>query len=626
MFAILLWIAGGLAILASRLGKDVSMANLGYAIIGVIFINAFFTFLQEYRAEKASEALKKLMPYQANVIRAGRETRIPAKQIVPGDVIIVKGGDRVPADARIIKAVDLAVDNSLLTGESEPQTRKDIPEKGDGEPANLLYAGTTVVKGNGISVVYATGMATEFGKIAHLTQEIAEAPTPLQRELAYVTRIITVIATVICTDKTGTITENKMTLEYIYTLYESRKIAKAKPSELLLAAILCNNAKIENNKIIGEPTEAALLQGASIIMGDVGSEWERVDEIAFTAERKMMSTVNKKENMFVLYSKGASVVILSKCTHIATEKGIKNLLAEDINQIETQASDYASRGMRIIAFAQRTIQKEYKRETLEENMIFLELSALRDPPRKEVPLAIEKCKKAGIKIVIVTGDDPLTAKAISNEVGITKEPVIITGSNLDKMDKKELEQVLQGEAIFARATPAHKLRIVRTLKDRGEMVAVTGDGINDAPALKEGDIGIAMGKTGTDIARESADMILIDDNFATIVSAIEEGRAVFHNIQLFITYTFSSNIPEIVPYLLFVLLRIPLPLTVMQILAVDLGTDMAPAIALGTEKPDTDVMARPPRRRGERILTWSILLRSYLFLGPIEAIAAITMC
>ncbi len=695
LFAILLWIAGGLAILASRLGKDVSMANLGYAIIGVIFINAFFTFLQEYRAEKASEALKKLMPYQANVIREGRETRIPAKQIVPGDVIIVKGGDRVPADARIIKAVDLAVDNSLLTGESEPQTRKDIPEKGDGEPANLLYAGTTVLKGNGISVVYATGMATEFGKIAHLTQEIAEAPTPLQRELAYVTRIITVIAiglgfvffiageligisswdnflfaigiivanvpegllptvtlslslasqrmakkgalikklssvetlgsaTVICTDKTGTITENKMTLEYIYTLYESRKIAQANPSELLLAAILCNNAKIENNKIIGEPTEAALLQGASIIMGDVGNEWERVDEIAFTAERKMMSTVNKKQNKFVLYSKGASVVILSKCTHIATEKGIKNLLAEDINQIEVQASDYASRGMRIIAFAQGTIEKEYKRETLEENMIFLGLSALRDPPRKQVPLAIEKCKKAGIKIVIITGDDPLTAKAISNEVGITKEPVIITGSDLDKMDKKELEQVLQGEAIFARATPAHKLRIVRTLKDRGEMVAVTGDGINDAPALKEGDIGIAMGKTGTDIARESADMILIDDNFATIVSAIEEGRAVFHNIQLFITYTFSSNIPEIVPYLLFVLLRIPLPLTVMQILAVDLGTDMAPAIALGTEKPDTDVMARPPRRRGERILTWSILLRSYLFLGPIEAIAAMS--
>jgi sodium/potassium-transporting ATPase subunit alpha len=367
LFAILLWIAGGLAILASRFGNDASMANIGYAIIGVIFINSFFTFLQEYRAEKASEALKKLMPYQANVIREGRETRIPAKQIVPGDVIIVREGDRVPADARIIKAVDFAVDNSLLTGESEPQIRKDVPEKGDVESANLLYAGTTVVKGNGVSVVYATGMATEFGKIAHLTQEIAETPTPLKRELAFVTRIITFIAiglgfvffiageligistwdnflfaigiivanvpegllptvtlslslasqrmakkgalikklssvetlgsaTVICTDKTGTITENKMTLEYIYTLYESRKITQAKPSELLLGAILCNNAKIENKKIIGEPTEAALLQGASIIMGDVGGEWERMDEIAFTPERKMMSTVNKKEN------------------------------------------------------------------------------------------------------------------------------------------------------------------------------------------------------------------------------------------------------------------------------------------------------------------------------------------
>jgi sodium/potassium-transporting ATPase subunit alpha len=694
-FAILLWIAGGLAILASRLGEDASMANLGYAIITVIFINAFFTFFQEYRAEKASEALKKLMPYQANVIREGREIQIPAKQIVPGDIIIIRGGDRVPADARIIKAVDLAVDNSTLTGESEPQMRKDAPEEGDIEPANLLYAGSTVVKGNGIAVVFATGMATEFGKIAHLTQEIGEAPTPLQRELTFVIRIITVIAiglgfvfffageligistwdnfifaigiivanvpegllptvtlslslasqrmvkknalikrlssvetlgsaTVICTDKTGTITENRMTLDYIYLPYKSTKISQARPCELLLAAMLCNNAKIEDEKVTGEPTEVALLKGASTIMGEVRSEWERVDEIAFTSERKMMSTVNRKENRLVLYSKGAAMVILSKCTHIAAEKGIRNLTDADKKQIEAQVSEYAGRGMRVMALARKHLEREYKREALEENMVFLGLAALRDPPRKEVPLAVEKCKKAGIKIIIITGDHPITAKAIANEVGITKEPLIITGSELDTMDKRELEQVLQGEVIFARAAPAHKLRIVRTLKDTGEIVAVTGDGVNDAPALKEADIGVAMGKTGTDVARESADMILIDDNFVTIVSAIEEGRAVFDNIRRFITYIFSSNIPEIVPYLLFVLLRIPLPLTVMQILVVDLGTDMAPAIALGTENPEPDVMDRPPRRLGERILTWPILLRSYFFLGPIEAAAALS--
>jgi sodium/potassium-transporting ATPase subunit alpha len=694
-FALLLWVAGGLAILASRLGEDVSMANVGYAIIAVIIINASFTFLQEYRAEKASQALRKLMPYQTTVIREGREIQIPAEQIVPGDIIIVREGDRVPADARIIKATDLAVDNSSLTGESEPQLRTDAPGEGDMEPANLLYAGSTAVRGNGIAVVFATGMATEFGKVAHLTQEVGEAPTPLQRELAFVIRIISLIAiglgfvfffvgeligistwdnflfaigiivanvpegllptvtlslslgsqrmarrdalikrlssvetlgsaTVICTDKTGTITKNKMTLEYLYTPYKSIQLAQAKSSELLLAAILCNNAKREDGKIIGEPTEAALLEGASNVMGDARSEWERVDELAFTSERKMMSTVNQKENKFVLYSKGAPVTILLKCTSIVGEEDLQTLTDEDKQRIEAQVSDYAGKGMRVMAFAKKQLESGYKREALEEEMVFLGLVALWDPPRREVPPAVEKCKKAGIRIIIITGDNPLTAKAIASEVGIAQEPVLVTGSEIDEMSREELEEVLKGEVIFARATPTHKLRIVRTLKDLGEIVAVTGDGVNDAPALREADIGVAMGETGTDVAKESADMLLIDDNFATLVSAIEEGRAVFDNIRRFITYIFSHLVPEIVPYLLFVLLRIPLPLTVIQILTIDLGTDMAPSIALGSEKPEPDVMNRPPRRRGERILTVPILLRSYLFLGLIEAIAAMT--
>lgn len=695
LFAVLLWIAGGLALLASWLGNDTSMRNLAYALFAVIFINALFTFFQEYRAEKASEALKKLMPYQASVIRGEKEIMIPAKQIVPGDVIIVRDGDRVPADARIIKAVDFAMDNSPLTGESEPQMRKDEPESGDVEPANLIYSGTTVVKGYGIAVVFATGMATEFGKIAHLTQEIEEVPTPLQRELTFVTRVITIIsvglgfiffaigesigislqdnflyaigiivanvpegllptvtlslslasqrmakrnalikklasvetlgnANVICTDKTGTITENRMTLKYIYMPYESREITKTKPGELLLAAILCNNARIEGEKVIGEPTEAALLQGASSVMGEVRSEWERVDEIAFTSERKMMCTVNRKENRLVLYSKGAPETILAKCTHIATGEGIRKLTDADKERIEVQVSDYAGRGMRLIAFAKKDIEGGYKREKLEEGLVFLGIGGLRDPPRKEVPLAVEKCKKAGIKIIIITGDESLTAKAIANEVGIAKEPIIITGRELDRMSKSELEKALQGEVLFTRAAPANKLRIVRTLKDMGRVVAVTGDGVNDAPALKEADIGVAMGKTGTDVARESADMILLDDNFATIVSAVEEGRAMFDNIRRFITYIFSHLVPEMVPYLLFVLLRIPLALKVLQILIIDLGTDMAPSIALGAEKPEPDVMSRPPRKRGERLLTLPVLLRSYLFLGVIEAVAAMS--
>jgi sodium/potassium-transporting ATPase subunit alpha len=694
-FAILLWIAGGLSILASILTNDESIANLGFAIIGVIFINAFFAFLQEYRAEKAFDALEKMIPHDTSVIRDGKEIQLSAKQIVPGDIITLKEGMNVPADARIIEAVDLAVDNSALTGESEPQPRKDAPEEGDVEPANIVYSGTTVTKGHGIAAIFATGAATEFGKIAHLTQEVGEAPTPLQRELTYVIRVISIIsvilgvgffiighfigitffnsfifaigiiianvpegllptvtlslslasqrmakknalikrlssvetlgsATVICTDKTGTITLNRMSLEHVYIPHENLRTMQVKPGELLLAAILCNNAKISGKEVTGDPTEVALLRGADGIMGDVRTQWERIDEIAFSPERKMMSTVNRKENMLIMYAKGAPEVILARCTQIASEKEARSLGEEDRRRIESQISDYAGKGMRVMAFAERRLETEYKKDTLEEDLIFLGLGALRDPPRPEVPLAVEKCKKAGLKIIIITGDNPLTAKAIASDVGISADPAVITGSELDKMKRKELEKVLQGDVIFARSAPAHKLRIVRALKDMGEIVAVTGDGVNDAPALKEADIGVAMGKTGTDVARESADMILIDDNFATIVSAIEEGRAVFDNIRRFITYIFSHLVPEMVPYLLFVVLRIPLPLTVIQILSIDLGTDMAPALALGAEKPEPDVMARPPRARGERILTWPILFRSYFFLGLIEAIAAMS--
>jgi sodium/potassium-transporting ATPase subunit alpha len=694
-FAILLWIAALLAILASTLSGDASMRKLGYAIIAVIVINAIFTFWQEYRAEKASDALKKIMPRLAKVIRENRQVQIPAKKIVPGDIIVFREGDRISADARIIKAFDLEVDNSHLTGESEPQIRKDIPETVGGEPANLIYSGSIVIRGNGIAVVFATGMVTEFGKIAHLTQEVGEAPTPLQRELRFVIRIITIIsvglgigfftagqligrsfwenflfaigiivanvpegllptvtlslsiasqrmakknalvkrlssvetlgsATVICTDKTGTVTQNRMSLEDIYIPPGNLKIKEAKPDELFLAAILCNNAKISGNEVIGEPTETALLIGATRIMGNAQNEWVRMDEIVFTSERKMMSTVNRKEDTPVLFSKGAPEVILAKCTRIIKDGIVTALTSYDKQGIEAQVSKYAGKGMRVLAFAEKPLGSIYSRDTLENELVFLGLGALRDPPRKEVPDAVRKCKNAGIKIIIITGDNPITARAIASEIGVSEDPVIVTGAELELMGKVKLKEVLKKDILFARVSPAHKLLIVRTLKEMGEIVAVTGDGVNDAPALREADIGVAMGKMGTDVARESADMILMDDNFATIVSAIEEGRTVFDNIRRFITYIFTSNIPEIVPYLLYILLRIPLPLTVLQILTVDLGTDMAPAIALGTEKPEPDVMTRPPRSKSERILTWHMLLRSYFFLGIIEAIAAMS--
>ncbi len=692
-FAILLWFAAGLAWYVRWSANDPSMANITYAIIGVIFFNAFFAFLQEYRAEKAFEALEKMIPHDAFVIRDGEETKISAKFIVVGDLIVLKEGMNVPADARLIKSVDLAVDNSALTGESEPKPRKEEPEEEGEDHANIVYSGTTVTRGHGTGVVFATGASTEFGKIAHLSQEVGEAPTPLQREITYVIRINTIIsiifgvtfffagraigidtnhsfifaigiiaanipegllptvtlslsmgtqrmakknaiikrlssietlgsATVICTDKTGTITLNKMSLEHVYIANKSIDAKKAKPGEMALAAILCNNAKIDKEKVTGDPTETALMRWGKKIMGDESEGWERIDEIAFSSERKMMSTVNKKKDITMLYTKGAPEVVLEKCKQIAQEKDVVALNDKDKKKIEDKISDYAGKGMRVMAFAEKKLKGKYSKENLEEDLVFLGLGALRDPPRPDVPDAVKECKRAGLKIIIITGDNPLTAKAIASDVGISDNPQVITGKELEKMKKKELEKVLEKEVIFARSSPEHKLKIVQALKDMGETVAVTGDGVNDAPALKEADIGVAMGKGGTDVARESADMILIDDNFATIVSAIKEGRAVFDNIRRFITYIFSHLLPEMLPFILFVLFKIPLPLTVIQLLSIDLGTDMGPAIALGAEKPEPDVMDRKPRPRGERILTVPMLLKSYMFLGLFEAFAS----
>jgi sodium/potassium-transporting ATPase subunit alpha len=694
--AVLLWIGACLAFLSEYLHPGEGMLTLGFAIIGVICINAVFTFVQEYKAEKAVEALKLLLPFHVKVIREGKEKEILAREIVPGDLIILSEGDKVPADLRLIDTAYLMVNNAPLTGESEPVPLNHNPC--DGEPIqsrNISFAGTTIVSGSGKGVVFATGMRTEFGRIAHLTGTVTSGLSPLQKEIIKITRVIAAIATimgviffaaghfigrtfwenflfavgiivanvpegllptvtlslamgsqrmakrkaliktltsvetlgsvsVICTDKTGTLTQNKMAVKRLVSLGEAVKIEN-QPS-LFAVALLCNNTKEIEGDLKGDPTEVALYRAAIDSIGHLESK--RIKAFPFDSDRKRMSTINSlKGNNYVL-TKGAPENIFTISTRCFIDSEIVSF---DEPLREKAVSLYHSmmeEGLRVLAFSYREIksgEESISMEDAEKDMVFLGLIGLEDPPRPEVPEAIKKCREAGIRIIMITGDGSKTALAIAREIGLVKAtPTIVEGNEFLKMSDDELRGILsKEEIIFSRMTPKFKLRVVNILKEEGERVAVTGDGVNDAPALKRADIGIAMGIAGTDVAKEASDMILLDDNFATIVNAIEEGRAVYENIRKFISYIFSSNIPEIVPYLAYVLLRIPLPLTIMQILAVDLGTDMLPALALGAEKPSSAVMKIPPRSPKERLLNFSLLTRAYMFLGPMEAAAGL---
>ncbi|MEK7267211.1 MAG: cation-transporting P-type ATPase, partial [Nitrospirota bacterium] len=696
--AILLWVAAFMSFLSEYFHPGEGMLTLGIAIIAVIFINAVFTFIQEYRAEKALEELKKLLPFYVKVLRDGKEKEIYARDIVHGDVILLSEGDKVPADARLIETSGLRVNNAPLTGESEPMLRRHEAYEGEFiESHNIVFAGTAVVSGSGRAVSFATGMQTEFGRIAHLTGAVEAGLSPLQKEIVKATRVIAVIAavvgvlffllgfligrsfwnnflfaigitvalipegllptvtlalamgsqrmakrkalirtltsvetlgsvTVICTDKTGTLTQNKMTATKVWTIDGEEKTRES----LLETAYLCNNARLIEGQYRGDPTEAALLKVARETIGDF--KGERIAEIPFDSERKMMTTLNIVEGRMFAFSKGAMEGLLPLCTD-SMINGDKALLDETIrSRINDEYHSMMDKGLRVLAFAYKEIDDSYKLKVkseklenpeLESDMVFAGLVGLEDPPRPEVPDAIRKCHEAGIKVIMITGDASRTAVAIAKEIGLVKgNPVVIEGNEFIRMSDKELRGKLsEREVIFARMTPKHKMRVVSVLQEEGEVVAVTGDGVNDAPALKKADIGIAMGISGTDVAKEASDMVLLDDNFATIVNAVEEGRTVYENIKKFITYIFASNIPEAVPYLAYILLKIPLPLTIIQILAVDLGTDMLPALALGAEKPMPGIMKQPPRKLQERLLNLSLISRAYLFLGPIEAAA-----
>ena len=709
-FAIILWIAAGLAFFAEWREPGQGMATLGFAIVGVILINGVFSFWQAYRAGRPLAALKKLLPNATKVVRSDAVRQIPAAELVPGDVILLEAGDILPADCRLVEAFSVRVNNATVTGESLPASR-DAEACDEPEPMhsrNTLLAGTSLVSGEAKALVFATGSHSAFGKIAQLTQATGDTTSPLQMEIARVSRIVAGLAlslgvifffighaiglpfwatfifaigiivanvpegllptvtlalamgsqrmakrnalirhlpavealgctTVICTDKTGTLTLNCMSAR---RLFIAGRMVEAIPDQLAAllephrrffeVAACCHDLKDARAAggagWLGDPMEVALVQLAGEAMPELPRS-PRTSEIPFDSERKRLSTVHTTPEGPMLYCKGAPEVVLPRCTHVAMDGGIVALSDELTGTFRAAAEAMAEKGLRVLAFAWRELPANFELPNAEEEMTLAGLIGLEDPPRPEVADALQKCRDAGIKVIMVTGDHPHTGTAIAREIGLVRSdaPVVITGEQLRHLSDIQLQLALDApEIIFARVLAEQKMRIVGALQKKGEIVAVTGDGVNDAPALRKADVGIAMGRSGTDVAREAADMVLLDDNFASIVAAIEEGRAVFANIRNFLTYILTSNVPELIPYLAFVVFRLPLPLTVIQILAVDLGTDMLPALGLGAENPAPDIMKAPPRSRADRLLNWPLLARAYLFLGVLQALAAMS--
>ena len=740
LMAILLWVGGIIAFVAQ-------MPELAIAIWLVNVINGVFSFWQEYRAGKATEALKKMLPSYARVIRDKQEQQILSEDLVPGDIMLVEEGDKISADARVLKSSDFQVNQSTLTGESNPvrKTHDSVLKEGlsRSEVPNLIFTGTSVASGTARAVVISIGMDTEFGKIANLTQTLVEEQSPLEKELDILTKQVSIMAisigavffiaatlfvkepmaqafifslgmivafipegllptvtlslamavqrmakehalvkrlsavetlgctTVICSDKTGTLTQNEMTVNNLWLPGEELKVTGlgyapvgkviSKDKEisaadhedlrlLLTAASLCSNARVlppddKNDKytVLGDPTEACLgvvARKAGIDVEKQSSLTPRLRELPFDSRRKRMSTIHQLDKPYegsqrIAYIKGSPKEVLELCTGIFINGKREDITDEQRAKAMDANDKYASNGLRVLAVAYRTLSKKdnlpaalsaYTPELIEQDLTFVGLVVMADPPRPEVAHAVEICHRANIRIIMITGDYGLTAESIAKRIGIVKgeHPRIISGVELEKMPDNELMEALKDEVIFARVAPEQKYRVVTNLQKMGHIVAVTGDGVNDSPALKKADIGVAMGISGTDVAKEAADMILTDDNFASIVRAIEEGRAVYSNIRKFILYILNSNMPEGAPSAAFLFSRggIPLPLTVMQILSIDLGTDMMPALGLGTELPEEGVMDRPPRSQKETLLNKSIFIKAFLWYGLLESIVA----
>lgn len=707
-FALILWLAAALAFLAEWSDPGQGMAKIGYAILGVIVVSGVFSFWQEHRVEQTLAALRELLPEQVGVLRDGKAMRLPAEQLVPGDIVFLEQGDNVPADCRLIGAFGVRVNNATVTGESLPKARKADPSETEeiirGE--NILLAGTSMVSGEAKAIVFATGMHTEFGKIAHLTQTGREAVSPLRQEVAHLSRLIGILAvvigiafflisrsigvpfwegfifaigiivamvpegllptltlalvlatqrmakrnvlirylpsvetlgstTVICTDKTGTLTQNRMTVKQVWLGHSLESPTGASIAgrsrdcrPFFLTAALCHDLREGEQHgrtiLLGDPMEVALVEAARRALPTL-PPCEKLDEIPFDADRMRLSTVYAMPDGPTLYCKGAPEAVLPLCDRILIDGEIRAFISELRARVREAQEAMAERGLRVIAMCYRALEPRWRETPLEERLILAGLVGLEDPPRPEVAEALRKCREAGVGVIMITGDHPHTARAIAREIGLVQsdQPVVVTGEKLRALTDSQLRLALDApEVIFARASADQKLRIVEALKRKGHVVAVTGDGVNDAPALKSAHIGIAMGIAGTDVAKESADMVLLDDNFASIVNAIEEGRAVFSNIRKFLTYILAHNVPELIPYLVFSLFKIPLALTPIQILSIDMGTDSLTALGLGVESPNPRVMQLPPRSPRDRLFDWPLALRAYLFLGMIEAAIA----
>ncbi len=701
-------------LIATALSAGLGHGTEAIAIFLIVLFSALTGYIQEHRAERALEALRRMAALHATVIRDGSEQEIPSREVVPGDVVLLAAGDKVPADGRLLEAVNLQVDEAALTGESHPVEKSTAALSNGtlavGDRVNMVYSGTVVTYGRGRAVVVGTGADTEFGRVAELLKTVESAKTPLQEKLNRVGSILAQAAlvlvallallgmlrgkpplemflfavamavavvpealpavvtialamgvqrmakrnalirrlpavetlgsaSVICTDKTGTLTKDEMTARSLYVddrlievsgvgyepvgnfLYEGKTIDPAADEvllRLLRAAVLSSNAHLVHHEddgrwsVKGDPTEGALVTMAAkagLHKAELEEQYPRVHEVPFTSERKRMTTLHRGPAGMVACAKGAPEVILSSCSFVATRKGAARLDRARRERILSQAAAMAHQAMRVLAVAWKP---DAGVETAEQEMTFLGLVGMIDPPRPEAKDALDRCRQAGIRVVMVTGDHPVTAQAVAKELGLTHSGVTVTGSQVDAMTDEELEQRVTEIDVYARVSPNHKLRVVTALQKRGHVVAVTGDGVNDAPALKKADIGVAMGITGTDVSKEAAAMTLTDDNFASIVAAIEEGRGIFDNIKKFLMYLLSSNVGEIGLMAGALLAGLPLPLTAVQILFVNLATDGFPALALAADPKAPDIMRRTPRRP-----------RAGIFIRPVVFLIAV---
>jgi len=727
--------------------RDAPWPYEAMAIFAVVLLNAVMGYVQQARAERAVAALRQMSAAHASVVRDGTRRRVPAAEVVPGDVILVEEGDTVPADGRLVQEAALQTAEAALTGESLPVDKDIRPIEGEvgvGDRYNTVFSGTAVTSGHGRAVVVATGMRTEMGRVAGMLKEAPAETTPLQRELARVGRLLAVIvlviaivmiatifltedvrgvgamfdvlilgvalavaavpeglpavvtavlslgvqrmarrnaivrhltavetlgsATVVASDKTGTLTKNEMTVRVVVTAsgrvsvegsgYEPRGAVhrdgggaidgplRAELVRTLAAADRANNSVLQERggrwTVQGDPTEGALIvaaRKAGLEDEALGARFVRVAEVPFSSERKLMSTLHRdveRGGVLRAFTKGAADVLLARCTHELVGEASRPLTDERRAQIAAVVDALAGEALRTLAVASRLVPKEEVGdgqevdERVEHDLVFLGLIGMIDPPRPEARDAVARATAAGIRPLMITGDHPRTAAVIAGELGITHDGRAVTGAELQRMPDGVLDATVRDVSVYARVNPEHKLRIVKALQRQGAIVAMTGDGVNDAPALKTADIGVAMGIAGTDVSREAADMVLADDNFASIVAAVEEGRGIFANIRKFLRYLLSSNLGEVMTMFFGVLLAdviglraadasgVVLPLLATHILWINLVSDGAPALALGVDPADPDVMHRPPRPRGEGAVTGR-MWGGILLVGAITA-------